>query len=305
MHPRILLTGSNGLLGQKIVPLLLSRSDVTFLATARGDNRHPLQATLAFQSLDLTDPAAVSAAFASFRPTVVINTAAQTQVDYCETHREACDAVNVYAVDHLAQCCAQHGARLVHISTDFVFDGRSGPYREADMPQPVNYYGQSKLRGEQAIEASGAPYAILRTILLYGVTPAMSRSNIVLWAKKTLEAGQPIKAVNDQWRCPTLAEDLAEATVQAALRGAEGLFHIGGPDLLRIDELLRRIADFWQLDTSLISEIDSASLSQKAQRPGRTGLVIDKARAELGYQPHDLAAGLALVDQQLQALTAQ
>ena len=299
---RILLTGSNGLLGQKIVPLLLKHPEVDFLATARGANRHPLADRFAYASLDLTDEAALEQRMADFQPEVVINTAAQTQVDHCEDHREACDRVNIVAVEALARACQAAHAKLVHISTDFVFDGADGPYRETDAPNPVNYYGLSKHKGEQAIQASGCRYAILRTILLYGVAADMSRSNIVLWARRTLSAGHPVKAVNDQWRTPTLVEDLAQATVAAALRPAEGIYHIGGPELMRIDDIIRQVAAFWQLDASLISEIDSPSLNQKAKRPPRTGLVIDRARQDLDYQPRSFEEGLALVDEQLKVM---
>ncbi|MEM9985858.1 MAG: SDR family oxidoreductase [Bacteroidota bacterium] len=302
MATRILLTGSNGLLGQKIVSQLLERKNLEFLATARNQNRHPQRGQFAFLSLDITDPIQIESALNDFEPEVVINTAAQTQVDFCEDNREECDLVNITAVEHLAKACQKHSVKLVHISTDFVFDGAAGPYREGAEPNPVNYYGQSKLLGEQALVGSGADYVILRTILLYGITSSMSRSNIVLWAKGALEQGKVIKAVNDQWRCPTLAEDLAYASIEAAIRPVSGLYHISGPDLYRIDALVREVAAFWQLDASLIGETDSLSLNQRAKRPGKTGFIIDKARQDLDYQPRNLHAGLTLLSQQMEAL---
>ncbi len=302
MATRILLTGSNGLLGQKIVSQLLERKSLEFLATARNQNRHPQRGQFAFLSLDITDPEQIASAFKEFEPQVVINTAAQTQVDFCEDNQEECDLVNISAVKYLAEACKEYGVKLVHISTDFVFDGANGPYREGDVPNPVNYYGRSKLLGEQALVESGADYVILRTILLYGITPAMSRSNIVLWAKGALEQGKSIKAVNDQWRCPTLAEDLAYASIEAAIRPVNGIYHISGPDLYRIDEIVKEVATFWQLDADLIGETDSPSLNQRAKRPAKTGFVIDKARQDLDYHPKDLRTGLALLSQQMEAL---
>jgi len=304
MAHRILLTGSNGLLGQKIVSQLISDGTDDLLATARGDNRHPQQEGYRYQALDLTDSTALREVVADFEPEVIINTAAMTQVDACEDDQAACDAVNVTAVKTLSDITKRAGIRLVHISTDFVFDGQAGPYRESDLPKPVNYYGESKLRAEQLIRQTGGDHAILRTILLYGVTPAMSRSNLVLWVKKSLEAGKEIRVVNDQFRSPTLAEDLAAASISAARGQQQGIFHVSGAEYLGVHEIAYRVADFWRLDKALISEIDSTSLKQRAKRPPRTGFVIDKARAELGYTPHSLEDGLKLLAQQLATLEA-
>ncbi len=299
---RILLTGSNGLLGQKIISKLLQHEEVELLATSRGPNRHPIQEAYAYRPLDLCLPQEVEKVFEEFQPEGVIHTAAMTQVDACEEDRKNCDAINVDAVRILATQCQAHGSHLVHISTDFIFDGSSGPYREEDLPNPLNYYGQSKLKAEEEIQSRKLSAAILRTILLYGITPTMSRSNIILWVKKSLEAGKAIRVVNDQERSPTLAEDLADASIAAALKRAEGVYHISGPETLRVVDIAYAVADFWKLDRGLISEIDSASLGQKAKRPSITGFVIEKASKELDYRPHNLKEGLQVLDAQLKAL---
>jgi len=302
MPYRLLLTGANGLLGQKTTSLLIQNPDVDLIALGRGENRNPMKEGYTYVSADLTDASAMAEVFGTHQPDSVIHTAAQTQVDACEDAREACDRINVEAVETLCKLVKAHDSHLVHISTDFIFDGKNGPYSEGDAPNPVNYYGSSKLKAEQVVEKSGVPAAILRTILLYGVTPAMSRSNIVLWVKKSLESGKAINVVGDQWRNPTLAEDLAAASVSAATKKARGVYHISGPEFMSIIELARKVGDFWKLDTSLISEIDSASLNQWAKRPPRTGFVIDKAIADLDYTPHTLEQGLTLLDGQLKAL---
>src|SRR5690606_23805125 len=173
------------------------------------------------------------------------------------------------------------------------------PYAEDAQPNPLSLYGQSKLDAEHHIERSNCKWAILRTILVYGVVADMSRSNIVLWAKGALEKGEPLRVVNDQWRMPTLAEDLAQACLLTAISGAQGVFHISGKDMFAIHELVAAVADFWKLDKSLIRQVSSDTLSQAAPRPARTGFVLDKARRELGYEPRSFEEGLALVDQQL------
>ena len=304
MQKRILLTGSNGLLGQKIVALLHDRVNISFLATSRGANRNPIPEGYRYESIDMTNIDQMEKVFRNFLPTDVINTAAMTQVDKCEDDRELCDEINVRAVERLCRLCKQYNTRLTHISTDFVFDGTQGPYVENDVPNPVNYYGLSKLKAEKIIAESGISYSILRTVLLYGVTPAMSRTNIVLWVKKSLENGKPIKVVNDQVRTPTLAEDLAAASVSAVMREAKGIFHISGAEMMNIIEIARKVAEYWNLDQSLITETDSSSLNQRAKRPPITGFVILKAQTELGYIPHSFEHGLGLVDRQLKALPA-
>ncbi|MEM6630517.1 MAG: SDR family oxidoreductase [Bacteroidota bacterium] len=305
MAKSILLTGSNGLLGQKIVHRLAGLPHINLLAVGRGVNRHPLRAGYAYQNVNLTNSEELNALFDSFKPQYVIHTAAMTQVDACETKRDLCDAINVDAVKDIIACCEKYKSHLVHISTDFIFDGASGPYQETDTPNPVNYYGVSKLKAEQALLESNISFAILRTMLLYGVTPGMSRSNILLWAKKSLEEGQTIRVVNDQVRCPTLAEDLANASISAVMREAKGIFHISGAELMTIHDLVLRIAKFWKLNEELVQTTTSDALNQAARRPPRTGFILLKAQTQLDYRPHSLEQGFAQVDRQLSELAVE
>lgn len=298
---KILVTGSNGLLGQKLVHQLKDDPEITLVATSRGENRLSRGEGYHYRSLDITDRSQVLTCLAEEQPEVVINTAAMTNVDHCEEDKEGCDALNVEAVKHLIAAAQNRPFRLVHLSTDFIFDGESGPYREEDPAHPLSYYGASKLKAEELIQASGIDYAILRTVLVYGVAESMSRSNIVLWAKGALEKEQDLKVVDDQFRSPTLAEDLAQGCILAAKQGAQGIFNISGKDQMSILELVWRVADFWQLDKSRITAVSSHTLNQAAKRPPITGFVLDKARRELGYAPHSFEEGLALVDAQLKA----
>jgi len=297
---KILVTGSNGLLGQKITDLALADKTIELIATSRGENRHPIKSGYRYVDVDILDKQKLRETIAEYRPDVVINTAAMTNVDACENDPEGCRKLNVEAVETLIELCESDDIHLIHLSTDFIFDGAAGPYAEDAEPHPLSRYGHSKWDAEKRIEQSTCKWAILRTILVYGVVADMSRSNIVLWAKGALEKGQPLNVVNDQWRMPTLAEDLAEACLLAAAQKAEGIFHISGEDFFAIHELVGAVADFWGLDKSLIREISSSTLSQAAPRPARTGFILDKARKVLGYQPHSFREGLAWVDRQLQ-----
>lgn len=295
---RILITGANGLLGYKLVQLLAGKSDITTLATAR---RKPadLSAGIQFAELDITHKNQTLNTVSAAKPDVVIHTAAMTQVDQCETEREKCWSANVTGVENIVQACAQTNAHLVHVSTDFIFDGTYGPLDETAVPNPVNYYGESKLAGEKLIQQSTINWAILRTVLVYGVTPDMSRSNIVLWVKKSLEEGKTIQVVNDQWRTPTLAEDLAMGCYLAASQKAKGIYHISGSEMLTPFQIAIQTAEFFNLNKELIKPADSSTFTQPARRPPKTGFIISKAQRELGYTPHTFTEGLGVLAAQL------
>lgn len=296
----LLITGSNGLLGQKLIDKLAQRSDIRLIASSKGENRHPETSGYDYVSLDITVEAEVQSVFQTYQPTAVINTAAMTNVDACETAREACVALNVKAVEYLLKACEQSGAYLVHLSTDFIFDGEEGPYKETDTPRPLSFYGQSKWDSEQVLMNAGySNWSILRTIIVYGLAANMSRSNIILWAKQALEKGDSIHVVDDQFRSPTLAEDLADACILAVEKQAKGVFHTSGKDFMSILELVYRVADFFGLDRTLIKPAKSSGLNQPAKRPPRTGFILDKAMRELNYQPHSFEEGLAIVKEQL------
>ncbi|MCB0793682.1 MAG: SDR family oxidoreductase [Flavobacteriales bacterium] len=297
---RILITGSNGLLGQKLVALFRDDKEVELLATSRGADRTPRGLEERYAAMNITKVAEVDRVIGNFRPEVVIHTAAMTNVDACELDPDACRLQNVEATRYLVEASERVGAHFIHLSTDFIFDGENGPYSETDEPGPLSVYGQSKLDSEEIVRNSGLErWSIVRTIIVYGIAKGLSRSNVVLWAKGALEKGDPIRVVDDQFRMPTLAEDLAWACRQIARVGANGVFHVSGPDLMSILELVHRVAAFFELDPTPVSPVKSASLGQPAARPPRTGFILDKARRELGYAPRSFEEGLALLASQL------
>jgi len=298
---KILLTGSNGLLGQKLVALLHQAPGIALVATARGANRlATIYPKLIFRSLDVTDAAQVQQVLAQEQPTHVIHAAAMTQVDDCELNKEACWAQNVTAVEHLAAVCAHLNIHLTHLSTDFIFNGTEALLTEEAPPDPISHYGASKLAAERALQATaGLRWAIARTVLVYGTSLAGGRSNLVLWVRESLRNGQKIKVVNDQWRTPTLAEDLAQGCWLLARQSAQGIFHLSGRELLTPYQMAQQVAAQFELDSALLEPVDGSVFTQTARRPPRTGFRIAKAERELGYQPHTFAEGLALVQQQL------
>jgi dTDP-4-dehydrorhamnose reductase len=296
---KILITGSNGLLGQKLVSLLYLKPEITLIATARGANRDEIYEDYIYESMDITSEENVLKVFRKHKPDAVIHTAAMTHVDQCELNKEACVDQNITAVKHIVKACKEVGAFLLHVSTDFIFDGTRGPLTEEEIPNPVNYYGWTKWEAEKAVENSGLKWAIARTVLVFGVVQDMSRSNIVLWVKNNLEQKKEINVVNDQWRTPTLAEDLAMGCWLIVKNQAEGIFNISGEEMLSPYELAHKVADVWKLDKGLIKQADSSTFTQPALRPPKTGFIIDKAKKQLGYKPHTLEEGLDLLKEQL------
>ena len=295
---RVLVTGANGLLGQKLCELLDAESGVELIATARGNSRMTLQRGK-FLTLDVTRQDDVEMVISESKPDVVIHTAAMTQVDQCETDQEVCWLNNVTAVNYVGKACEHVEAHLIHLSTDFVFDGSHGPLDELEKPNPISHYGKSKLASELEVEDLRNPWTIIRTVLVYGVTRDQSRSNIVLWVKKSLEEGKKINVVNDQWRTPTLAEDLAMGCMLAAKKKAQGIYNISGEAMMTPWDIAQATAAFFKLDASLIQPANVGNFKQPAARPPRTGFIIDKAKRELGYRPHSFSEGLAVIQSQL------
>lgn len=296
---RILITGANGLLGQKLVDLLAKDASIDLVATARGENRLPFFEGYTYRSMDITDRQQVLDVMAEVRPDAVIHGAAMTDVDKCELDKDACWLQNVTAVEHIVEGCRQTGAFLCHVSTDFIFDGEAGPYDEQAEGNPISFYGWSKYAAEKVVINSNIRWAIARTVLVYGIAHDMSRSNIILWVKKSLEDGKTINVVTDQFRSPTLAEDLAAGCTLIVTQQAEGIFNISGSDVLTPYEMAIQTADYFGLDKSFIAQADGSTFKQTARRPPRTGFIIDKARTVLGYDPRSFSEGIALLAEQM------
>ncbi len=303
---KILITGSNGLLGQKLVYKLRELKAVTLIATARGKNRLVEQSGYVYDEMDITNEPEVKAVLAKHLPDCIINTAATTNVDGCELEPASCTLMNVTAVQYIVSALEalqsknpQYKPQLIHLSTDFIFDGTHGPLSEDEKPNPLSHYARTKLDAENIITGSKLHWAIARTMLVYGIVDNASRSNIVLWAKQNLEQKKNINVVDDQFRTPTLAEDLADGCILMVQKKVQGVYNISGKDFMSILELVYRVADYYKLDKSLVKPSKSADIKQPAQRPPKTGFIIEKARKELGFEPHSFEEGIKIMDEQL------
>jgi dTDP-4-dehydrorhamnose reductase len=282
---KVLITGSNGLLGQSLIDLFLkSKESYSIFGLSRGKNRSGRN-DFNYLSIDITNKEALQEKIFKINPDFIINTAAMTQVDACENDKLACDLLNVEVVKWLSVFCEKTSTHLIHISTDFIFDGKKGNYKETDLPNPLNYYGKSKLKSEQVLEKSTINYTILRTILVYGKVFDMSRSNIVLWVKESLENKEQITIVDDQFRTPTYVEDLAMACKISIDINATGVFNIASSELLSIYEIAKQIAEVFNLDHSYIKPISTSTLNQTAIRPIKTGFDLSKTNNQLNFYP--------------------
>ncbi len=292
MATKVVVIGSNGLLGQTLVNKLIKNQEYKLYAMAAGENRNTSVSDLRYFSIDLDDFDSIKMQLNLLEPQFVINALAMTNVDACENQQEECKRINTDFVNELAEVCKEMQTHLIHISTDFIFDGTEGFYSEEDEANPVNYYGWSKLWAEQAVVHSGAVYSILRTIVVYGKVSNMKRNNIVLWIKESLINGQTINLVDDQFRMPTYVGSLADACILTMKHRAVGIFNISGKDLLSIVDMGHEIADFYGLDKRLIHVVATSSLTQPAKRPPKTGFLLEKAIDKLYFQPLSLQEGL-------------
>ncbi|RFS25038.1 SDR family NAD(P)-dependent oxidoreductase [Chitinophaga silvatica] len=292
---KVLITGSNGLLGQHLIPLFLQDGQYEVIATGRGANRFPKKDNYVYETANLRDAGSVKRLVDKYQPDIIIHSGAMSQVDDCEKNKDACWDTNVGATRYLVHAAESCNAFFIFLSTDFVFDGLQGPYSEDDPVNPINYYGTSKVAAERLVMNSKLNWAIVRTVLVYGVVADPQRSNMITWVKNNLQQGKKVKVVDDQWRTPTLCHDLAKGCLLIANKQATGLFNISGDETLTPYDMAVKTAAYFNLDASLIEKISSKTLAQPAARPAKTGLVINKAAQELGYKPHNFAEGLDIV----------
>lgn len=284
---KILVTGSNGLLGQKLAAYAPGHAEVWGVDLQEKS----FSAVLRYQPADLGDVAVVAELVRRIEPQWIVNTAAFTDVDGAEKNRQACWRVNVTAVENLAAACVETKAKLVHVSTDYIFDGRNGPYREDDPPHPIGWYGETKLAGEAVLPDSGIDCAIVRTMVLYGVGNHV-RPNYVTWLVEKLRKREPVRIVTDQFGNTTLADELAEAIWKLIACDGRGVYHIAGSEITDRHTVALQVANVFDLDAGLIQAIRTEQLQQPAPRPMQSGLVVDKALRELGVRLSNVEDGL-------------
>lgn len=297
---RILVTGANGLVGTKVLELLLREQSHEPLAAYHQARTNEYLGDVPFWWLDTGQQEDVARVLDEARPDAVIHAGAFTAVDAAERDRDAAWAANAVGTTNLAHACAASRIRLVYLSTEYVFDGTAGPYRETDPVNPLGWYAKTKEAGEQAVMAAGGSHAIARTTVVYGYA-AHVRANFVLWLVGKLRAGERVSIVADQIGSPTLADNLAEMVVALATSREQGIFNTAGAEVISRLEFSRQIAQVFGLDASLIDPTTTAALGQAAPRPLQAGLVMDRFRAVFPQVPVlSPAEGLAVLRRQFE-----
>ena len=297
---KILLTGCNGLLGQRVVQCMPANVHITGIDQDEQVYIHGER--FKYIRLDITDRKSVKCLIDEIAPAWIINTAAYTDVDGCETNKEICWRVNVEGVENLVKSARKVKAKFIHISTDYVFDGKKELYKEDDKPSPLSYYGRSKLASENIVRASGIEGAILRTSTLYDIDTLKAGKNFPLWVIQNLQKRNIIKIVTDQWGNPTLARNLASAVWRIVTLNRSGVYHTAGRDNMSRYTFARRIADIFGLDDYLIQPITTTDLGQMAKRPLKIGLDITKIESELNIVMLGIDDGLKIFKQDYIAL---
>lgn len=290
---KTLIIGANGFTGRRILQSLSRQGIYELTGCSLHEDILPGN-NYRFVQADMNNHPAIDRLIAEIRPDVVINGSALSVPDYCESHHEEAYAANVVAVENIARCCEKAGSRFIHLSTDFVFDGKKAElYTETDTPAPVNYYGISKYQGEQAVAANCSNYANVRVVVVYGKALPGQHGNILQLVKNRLQAGQEIRVVSDQFRTPTWVQDIADGVEKLMHISQNGIWHICGDECLSIADIAYRVADYFKLDRSLIVPVTTEEMNEATPRPRFSGLSIEKAKRILGYAPHSLEEGMA------------
>lgn len=294
---RILVTGCNGLLGQKLLAQAPPGSELFGVDLMERAIALPASH---YRQVDLGERGAVLAIIKEIAPQWILNAAAFTNVNAAESQRELCWRANVAAVENLARACRKTGGRLAHVSTDYIFDGQHGPYSEDDTPNPIGYYGKSKLASENALRLSDIPFVVARTMVLYGHAPQV-KADFVSWLIGALKNGQRVRIVTDQYGNTTLADELAAGLWRMVELAAEGFYHVAGTEIVDRYTFALKVAEVFGLDKELITPITTDELNQEAPRPMKSGLVVEKAIRELGLNLSDVGGGLEKLKEQMMA----
>ena len=296
LKKRLLIIGSNGMLGQRLVEYF--SANLSFELLCSSIEKKSFIPLVTYQTVDITEKSSVKKIIKEFYPDYIINTAAFTNVDGCESEKELAWKINVTGPEYISFYAKTIKAHFIHISSDYVFDGNAGPYAETDRVNPISYYGKSKLASENVLHKSGGKYTIIRPNVLYG--PAKyGRDDFVKWVITSLRKNKPIKIVDDQINNPTYIDNLVSAISSVIHFNKTGLYHIGGKELLDRYDFTLRIADFFNLDKSRILRIKTEELNQPAKRPLKSGLITLRAETELSYKPYSIEETFALMQKEL------
>jgi len=291
---RLLITGGSGLLGSKTVSISLRKGYETY----SGYNDH--EATNGTPvKLNICNKREVDKVFEKVKPDAVIHAAALTNVDKCEEDQEMARRVNIEGTQNITEASEHHNAFLVHISTDYIFSGEEGMYKETDEPDPINYYGLTKLEAEKIVSSSNLEWCIARSSVIYGATPAAGKDNFALWVQNKLKNRESMRIITDQWVSPTLNTNLAEMVLEIIERKLIGTYHLAGATPINRYDFAVQIAETFQYDNKLISKAKSSDMNWHAKRPRNTSLNVEKASNTLDNKPLKIEEALNMLKEEI------
>jgi dTDP-4-dehydrorhamnose reductase len=281
---RVLVTGASGLLGSKLVETAERKGHEVY----SGDivNQPPCGIPIRF---DISDKKQVDETFDTVNPDAVVHCAAMTDVDKCETERDLARKINVVGTEHIVEAAKRSRAFLIYVSTDFVFDGKKGRYDEEDTPDPINYYGLTKVEAERRVQDLTERFCVVRASVIFGSTPAVGKVNFALWLLDKLKRREQVNIVTDQWNSPTLNSNMAEMTLEILERKLEGIIHVSGATRVSRYDFAKLLAQTFELDSDLIKAVSSADFSWPANRPRDSSLSTTKARRLLKNKPLEIS----------------
>jgi dTDP-4-dehydrorhamnose reductase len=293
---KILVTGASGLLGSKIVETALRKG---YDACSSYLTRHPALGKPV--KLDVSNKGNAVKVVERVRPDAIIHCAALTDVDRCEVDKELAVKVNVDGARFMAEAAKQIGAYLILVSTDYVFDGSKGLYKEEDEPHPINFYGYSKLLAEKAVEEAAEDYLIARASVIYGAKPASGKVNFALWLISKLKENQEAEALTDQYVSPTLNANLAEMLLEACEKRLNGIYHLAGADRVSRYEFAIKLAEAFDMNKGLIRKAEMSEMRWTAKRPRDSSLNVSKAEKTFKIKPMKLCEALKELRRELNA----
>lgn len=279
---KVLITGINGMLGHAVAFRLIDQAEL--FGVDQNDPSAIISGNIPCYRADVSDAASMKQIIQQIHPDYVVHCAAYTNVDKCEIEKELSWRVNVKSLEHLSYFSRIFHFHLIHFSTDYIFDGRNGPYQTDDRPNPINYYGKGKLASENVVISQAEAFTIIRTNVLFDYYPDI-KLNFISWLVKKLSTGESVNVVTDQWNNPCFARDLAEIVYRIMERGIQGIYHSGSEEYLSRYDLALMVARIGDFDPTLIRPVLTKDLNQLAPRPLKGGLRIEKTRKDLHFSP--------------------
>lgn len=296
---KILVTGCNGIVACAFAKYC-DKQKYTIWGLSQHGLTNPYLSNEEYIQLDMTDFDALDETIRKLQPDIILHTAALTKPDACELDKTQNENINALVAMRLFDLANSKGIYLIHLSSDFVFSGKLDFHGEnsTDFP-PVNAYGNAKRAAEEYIEEHRFPFAVVRTSLVYGYEPKLPRGNIFTWLLEQLSASKAVRVVNDQFRSPTYADDLAQGLWKLCEKRESGIWHIAGKERLAVLDFALLVAEVFELDESLIQPVQTKQLNEPALRPSSTALQIEKARSGLGYGPSSVYENLLRIKKKM------